>query len=271
MTEIFFTGLLVSAGLFLTGLLVLPAASASVSGFWPGGKLVRARLRQAAGAAIWLRGRPDQFNDLAPADTGPLQVVSGAIALMAGLVCLVVFSFPSGGWILLLLAGVSGYQLPILLLRQKLAARKGAVLRELPEIVGLLRAFAGRNLATSLSIVTRTRQGPLATAIRQALERNATGIPLLTALLETTAGLQVEEVGMFLVMLSQAQASSTRNGELPRVYEQELLSRRRETALQQVETAEGKISAVLTVATALQLLLLLVVPSLLQFLGPGTR
>jgi len=170
---------------------------------------------------------------------------------------------------LVLLAGVSGYQLPVLLLRQRLETRKRAVHRELPEIVGMLRTFAGRNLATSLSIVTRTRQGPLAAAIRQALERSATGVPLLTALRETTAGLQIEEVGKFLDVVTQAQATSTRGIELLRAYEQELLSRRREVALRRVETAEGKISAVLTVATALQLLLLLVVPSLLQFLGPG--
>lgn len=270
MSEILLAGLLVSVGLFVTGLVVLPGVTVSARDSWPGGKLARSSFRQAASAAVRLGGRHSEVGNLAPSDLVPLQMASGALGLVGGLALSVVLVFPSIGWLLTLLLGASCCQLPELLLRQRLAARKRAVHRELPEVVGLLRAFPGRNLAISLAAITRTSRGPLAAAIRAGLERNATGVPLLKALEEATASLQVDEVERFVEVLSQSQATSARSGELLHAYEQELLSRHREAALRRVETAEGKISAVLTVATAMQLLLLLVVPSLLQFLGPGS-
>lgn len=269
MSGILVAGLLVSIEFFLTGLLLLPGGSFPKGISWHRHQPGWGSVRQAASAVMWLGGHHHHASDMAASDIAPMQVVSGALGLVAGLALLVAFAFPSIGWILTLLMGISCYQLPVLLLRQRRAARVRAVHRELPEVVGLLRAFPDRNLAMSLATITSARQGPLAAAIREGLARNATGVPLLKALEKATASLRIEEVGRLVDVLSQAQATSTRGGELLRAYEQEVLSRRREMALRRVETAEGKISAVLTVATAMQLLLLLVVPSLLQFLAPS--
>lgn len=269
MSYVLASGLLVSIGLFLTGLMLLPGVTLFKGISWQRNKPRWTNVRRSGSAAMWLGGRPGHAGGIGASGIAPLQVVSGSLGLVTGLALSIALAFPYIAWILTLLLGVSCYQLPMLVLRQRLAARTRAAQRELPEVVGLLQAFPGRNLAMSLTTITRTGHGPLVAAIREGLERNGTGVPLIKALVEAMAGLQVEEVGRFVEVLSQAQSTSTRGSEVLRAYEQELLCRRRGMALRRVETAEGKISAVLTVATATQLLLLLVVPSLLQFFGPS--
>lgn len=269
MSDIVVAGFLISGSVFLIGVVFLPGNVLSISAAWPAGRLAQSSLGEAARTAKWLGTQDDQVGKAMSLNLAPLQVAAGALGLLGGLVLSMAFPFPLGAWFIPMIFGIASYQVPAALVKQKLAAQRRAALRELPEVVSLLQAFPQRNLMTALASITRARHGPLAAAIKEALERSATGVPLLKALEEATASLQIEEAGRFVEVLSQAQATSTRSGELLRAYEQELLSRRREAALRLVETAEGKISAVLTVATAMQLLLLLVVPSLLQFLAPG--
>lgn len=269
MSDIIVAGLLVSVSMFLAGAMLLPGNMLSVSALWTGRRPVPVRLHEVVKATNWLIGQNAPASDATPVSIAPLQVLAGALGLSVGLVLSMAFPFALGRWFLPFALGIACYQIPALLTRQKLAAQKRAVLRELPEIARLLQTFPHKNLVNALASITRTRHGLMADIIKETLERNATGLSLLEAMHEVTAGLKIEEVGRFVDVLAQVEATSTRSGELLRDYEQELLSRRREAALRRVETAEGKISAVLTVATAMQLLLLLVVPSLLQFLAPG--
>ena len=269
MSDIIVAGLLVSASVFLLEVMLLPGKMLSPGAFWSVSRPVQSRLGEAVGATSWLISQKAPMSESTPVSIAPLQALAGALGLSVGLVLSMAFPFALGRWFLPFICGIACFQIPALLTRQKLVAQKRSVLRELPEIASLLQAFPHRNLVTALASITRTRRGSMAAIIKDALERNATGLPLLKAMTEATAGLKIEEVGRFTDVLAQVEATSTRSRELLCTYEQELLSRRREAALRRVETAEGKISAVLTVATAMQLLLLLVVPSLLQFLVPG--
>lgn len=269
MSDVVVAGLLVSASVFLVGVLCLPGNILFSGTAWPVGRLAQGSLGEAEKAEIWLFGWHKPAAKEAPFNVEPLQMVAGALGLLGGLALSMAFPLPIGRWLFPLVCGISSYQIPALLMKRKLAAQSRNVLRELPEVVSLLRTFPHRNLAAALAATSRVRHGPLAAVIREALERNATGVLLLKAMSEATAGLKIAEVGRFVDVLAQVERASTSSHELLRTYEHELLLRRRVAALRQVETAEGKISAVLTVATAMQLLLLLVVPSLLQFFGPG--
>ena len=270
MTDIVVAGLLVSASVFLLEVMLLPGSMLPPVAFWSVSRPVQSRLGEAVRATSWLISQKAPMSESTPVSIVPLQALAGGLGLSGGLVLSMAFPFALGRWFLPLVLGIACYQLPALLTRQKLAAHRRSVLRELPEIASLLQAFPHRNLVTALASITKTRRGSMAAIIKEALERNATGLPLLKAMAEATAGLKIEEVERFVDVLAQVEATSTRSVELLRTYEQELLSRRREMALRRVETAEGKISAVLTVATAMQMLLLLVVPSFLQFLAPGS-
>lgn len=270
MSDIIVAAFLLSASLFLMGTFLLPGNATLVRSLWSATRLGQPSLGQAVLAAKLLGSQSGKADTTVPPAVKPLQVGMGALGLLGGLFLSVVLPFAPGRWLFPLISGILCYEAPALLLRQSLATRRRAVLRELPQVVSILRVVPHRDVATALAAVVRRRHGPLAVAIREALERNATGVPLLDAMGEATGKLQVEELGRFPSVLSQALASSSRTAELLRTYEQELLSRRRERALRAVETSEGKISAVLTVATAMQLVLLLVVPSMLRFLSPGS-
>lgn len=269
MSDIVVAGLLVSASVFLLEVMLLPGKMLSPGAFWSVSRPVQSRLGEAVRVTSWLISQKAPMSESTPVSIAPLQAVAGGLGLLGGLVLSIAFPFALGRWFLPFVLSIACFQVPALLTRQRLAAQKRSVLRELPEIASLLQAFPHRNLVTALASITRTRHGLMAAIIKEALERNSTGLPLLEAMAEAAAGLKIEEVGRFVEVLAQVEATSTRSRELLRAYEQDLLSRRREMALRQVETAEGKISAVLTVATAMQLLLLLVVPSFLQFLAPG--
>lgn len=134
-------------------------------------------------ALVWPELGPGQFFGLKLATSGVGPAALGAIALLGWL--------PAGGWLLWLWGGLFalGFLAPDWELARRLAARRAAVLEELPAALELLTlaTTAGQGLEQALRLVAEWGQGVVARELRGVLQEASLGQRPLGAALEAMA------------------------------------------------------------------------------------
>jgi tight adherence protein C len=121
------------------------------------------------------------------------------------------FVSQSGPWVILVGVGL-GYLVPELYLRQKIAQRKYAIARLLPETVDLLGLCveAGLDFTSAVQwVVEKVAHNPLVEELGFVLEEIKWGKPRIQALKDMSRRLNISEVSSFVQTLVQADRMGT--------------------------------------------------------------
>ncbi|TMG35054.1 MAG: type II secretion system F family protein [Chloroflexi bacterium] len=147
---------------------------------------------------------PDRFTGI---DLRALKVAAAGTGVVAGLILL---PLDSGLTPLIPLLGWVGYIAPNRYLSNRRRRRQRQVLTELPDFIGLVRAFvtAGVPLERALHLIASQDQYEmdqpiLATEVRAALARYGLGLSLDEALEEMSGRIGIDDVRLFIAALSQ--------------------------------------------------------------------
>ena len=136
-----------------------------------------------------------------------LRVVRLMSALVGGLIACLGAMLASGAFVLVPLFVWAGYIAPARYLAQRRRKRQGAIHRELPQLISMLRGFtvAGMPLERALHVLSANIQpdSVLKQEIRLALGRYGLGSSIEQALLEIGPRTGIDEVATFVGALAQ--------------------------------------------------------------------
>ena len=190
-----------------------------------------------------------------------VRLMSGLVGgLLAGLVAMLV----SGALVLVPLFVWGGYITPARYLAQRRRRRQGAIQRELPQLVSMVRAFivAGMPLERALHVLSANTQPDsiLRQEIRLALGRYGLGSSIEQALLEIGPRTGIDDVATLVGALAQCKRIG--GGLEPTLRDQELMARmnqqNRSTA--QAASVSTKLLAVLGGIYLPEFVILIMVP-----------
>ncbi len=191
--------------------------------------------------------------------------LTGAL-LGAALAFLLALALP-GVIFLVPLAGWTGYVAPSRFLARRRRARQEQIRRELPDLVGVLKAFisAGLPLERALHLICEQRELPrdsslLAAEIRLALSRYGLGDSIDQALEEMANRIGVDDVALFVGALTQGKRLGTGLEQLLR--DQEILVRmnQRNRATAEASRVNTKLMGVLAGVYLPEFVILIMIP-----------
>ena len=193
-----------------------------------------------------------------------LRVVRLMSSLVGGLLAGLVAMLVSGALVLVPLFVWGGYITPARYLAQRRRRRQGAIQRELPQLVSMVRAFivAGMPLERALHVLSANTQpdSVLRQEIRLALGRYGLGSSIEQALLEIGPRTGIDDVATLVGALAQCKRIG--GGLEPTLRDQELMARmnqqNRSTA--QAASVSTKLLAVLGGIYLPQFVILIMVP-----------
>ena len=193
-----------------------------------------------------------------------LRVVRLMSSLVGGLLAGLVAMLVSGALVLVPLFVWGGYITPARYLAQRRRRRQGAIQRELPQLVSMVRAFivAGMPLERALHVLSANTQpdSVLRQEIRLALGRYGLGSSIDQALLEIGPRTGIDDVATLVGALAQCKRIG--GGLEPTLRDQELMARmnqqNRSTA--QAASVSTKLLAVLGGIYLPQFVILIMVP-----------
>jgi tight adherence protein C len=193
-----------------------------------------------------------------------LRVVRLMSGLVGGLLAGLVAMLASGALVLVPLFVWGGYVTPARYLAQRRRRRQGAIQRELPQLVSMVRAFivAGMPLERALHVLSANTQpdSVLRQEIRLALGRYGLGSSIEQALLEIGPRTGIDDVATLVGALAQCKRIG--GGLEPTLRDQELMARmnqqNRSTA--QAASVSTKLLAVLGGIYLPEFVILIMVP-----------
>jgi tight adherence protein C len=193
-----------------------------------------------------------------------LRVVRLMSALGGGLIACLVAVLASGALVLVPLFAWAGYIAPVRYLALRRRRRQGAVHRELPQLVSMIRAFtvAGMPLERALHVLSANAQpdSVLRQEIRLALGRYGLGSNIEQALQEIGPRTGVDDVATFVGALAQSKRIG--GGLEPTLRDQELMVRmnQRNRSTAQAAQVSTKLLAVLGGIYMPEFVILIMVP-----------
>jgi tight adherence protein C len=188
---------------------------------------------------------------------GPL--AAAALAGMAGL--------PGGKAALLMMtAFVLASVWPLLMLNRKIAARKAAIQKELPDVLDLLTVSveAGLGFDGALAKVTEKMSGPLVDEFARALQEMLVGVPRRDALHSLGRRCDVADLLLFVSALVQADQLGVSIGNVLRIQSAAMREKRRQRAQEQAMKAPVKMLLPLVMCIFPTLFVILLGPAVIQ-------
>jgi len=194
-----------------------------------------------------------------------VQIVMAGAGIVLGL--FVITSNPSATTALVaapgaaLLAGV-----PLYWLRLKVASRKKAILRALPDAVDLIvtSVEAGLAIDAALAQVGQDTRGPLGEELRLTVRETALGRSRRDALQYLIERTQVPELKTFVQSLIQAELTGIPIGQVLRTQAAQMRVRRRQRAEAQAQRAPVKMVLVLVLFVLPSMLLMVIGPAVMH-------
>lgn len=164
-------------------------------------------------------------------------------------------------------AAFGGFVAPSVVLTRRRLARRRRILRELPDLVGLLKAFvaAGIPLEHALHLISAQQgRGPvpnlLAAEVRRALSDYGLGLSLDEALDAMARRVGVEEVEMLCAALGQGKRQGTAMERILRDQETVVRLQQRNRAAAEASRVSTRLVAVLVLVYLPEFLVLIMVP-----------
>ncbi len=205
---------------------------------------------------------PERLNGL------ELRALKLAGALFGGVIAFVLVFLTSGLILIVPLAAWLGYVAPTWYLAARRRRRHNQVRRELPDLVGVLKAFisAGLPVERALHLISSqpsagaSQQQVLASEIKLALGRYGLGMTIDQALEEMATRLGVDDVSLFVGALAQGKRLGTGLEQLLR--DQEILVRmnQRNRATAEASRVSTKLMGVLAGVYLPEFVILIMVP-----------
>jgi tight adherence protein C len=193
-----------------------------------------------------------------------LRVIRLMSALLGTVVGCIIALLLAGSLVLVPLLSWLGYIAPLRVIAARRRRRQGAFQRDLPEFIGMLRAFmaAGMPLERTLHVLSANSQPDhlLKNEIRAALARYGLGLSIDQALEEIGPRTGVDDLGGFLTALMQSKRSGS--GLEATLRDQELMVRmnQRNRATAQAAAVSTKLLAVLGGIYLPEFVVLIVIP-----------
>ncbi len=189
-----------------------------------------------------------------------LRLLAAASAAAVGLV----LTFLTGAFTMVPLFSWLGYIAPVRVLAARRRRRQAALLADLPELIGMLRAFLAAGMSLERALHVLSVPGPpdseLKREIRAALARYGLGISIEEALAEMSARTGVDDIEALVTALSQSKRAGT--GLETSLHDQELMVRmnRRNRATAQAGAVSTRLLAVLAGIYLPEFVLLIIIP-----------
>jgi len=211
---------------------------------------------------------------LKPASFVSMQVILAVV--LPGLLALAgVMSKMGGmkGFGMLVFAGVIGYFLPDMWLKNKIAARKAEIQRRLPDSLDLLTVSveAGLGFDMALSKVVEKMKGPLAEEFSRVLHEIRMGKPRRDALKAMATRVDCADLTQFISALVQADKLGVSLANVLRVQSDQMRLKRRQRAEETAMKAPLKMSFVLVFFVLPALLIVLLGPAAISVITQLTQ
>ena len=183
-------------------------------------------------------------------------VAGCALGLLLGTLTGVFLIIPLIAWI--------GWVAPLRALAARRRRRQARIMSELPQFVGMVRAFlgSGMSLEHTLHILTQHKTGdnPLTHEIRHALGRYGLGVSIERALEEVGARTGVDDLQMFMTALNQNKRAGSGLDTVLRDLELMIRMNQRNRVTAQAAAVSTKLLAVLAGVYLPEFAILIVVP-----------
>jgi tight adherence protein C len=156
--------------------------------------------------------------------------------------------------------------LPLYWLRLKVAARKKAILKALPDAVDLVvtTVEAGLALDAALSEVGRETRGPLGDELRLTVRETTLGRSRRDALMRLNERTDVPELKTFVQAIVQAEQTGIPIGQVLRTQAAQIRLRKRQRAEAEAQRAPVKMVVVLALLVLPAMLLLVIGPAMIR-------
>lgn len=156
--------------------------------------------------------------------------------------------------------------LPIYWLRLRVAARKKAILKALPDAVDLIvtTVEAGLGLDAALAEVGRETRGPLGEELRLTVRETTLGRSRRDALARLNERTQVPELRTFVQAIIQAEQTGIPVGQVLRTQAAQIRLRKRQSAETEAQRAPVKMVVVLALLVLPAMLLLVIGPAVIR-------
>ncbi len=224
----------------------------------------RVRPRWAGLSADDLRHAGIDPQRIGPAEMVALKLVGAAAGTAAGL--LLALLVPPAS-LLVPALGFAGFVAPSVAVSRRRAARRRRLLRELPDLVGLLTAFAGAGipLEQALHLISAQQSGGpaptlLAAELRTALGDYGLGTPIDVALEAMARRTGLVEVELFVAALAQGRRQGTGMERILRDQQAMVRLQQRNRAAAEASRVGTRLVGVLVLVYLPEFMLLIMVP-----------
>lgn len=216
---------------------------------------------------LLLAGQP---GNLSPQEFTGVQIL--LILLLTSIGLLTAYAGKQSNLYLPFCFGLMGYVLPKLYLRQKIAARNGALEKELPEVLDLLTVCveAGLGFDAALAKVVEKSSAHLAVEFKRVLQEIKMGKPRREALKDMARRLEVEDLSNFIGAVVQADQLGVSMGNMLRLQSQAIRQKRRQRVEEQAMKAPVKMLLPLVFFIFPCIFIVLLGPAVLQFITQMT-
>jgi tight adherence protein C len=173
-----------------------------------------------------------------------LRVLGAIVGFLAGVILVATGSVGGGMGILLVVAfPIGGAQLPKSWLDRKVAERREAILRDLPDTLDLLAISveAGVGFEGALGVVCDNFTSPLADEFGRTLREMELGLPRREALQNLKKRTEVPELSNFVLTLTQADALGMPIGRVLKISADEMRTKRQQWAREKAAKLPVKI------------------------------
>jgi tight adherence protein C len=145
--------------------------------------------------------------------------------------------------VVLALAGMVGWVLPVTFVRRRGDARLAQIERDLPELIDLLVVMveAGVGFSGAMQLAAGRLSGPLGEELRLALQQQRMGLPLNAALANLVERCDTPSMRSFVRSVLQGETLGVSIGEIMRHLAGEMRTRRRQSAEERAHKAPVKI------------------------------
>ena len=187
-----------------------------------------------------------------------------AAVLLPILVLLIYASFSVMGILILALSVVVGWEVPMLIIRQRGRARLNAIDRDLPRLIDVLIATieSGMGFAQSLQLVSTSFRGPLGAELALMRREQALGSSTEQALAQMANRADTPSVRAFSRSLLHGQELGISIGPMLRNLAVDIRRRRRQVAREKVQKAPVKMLFPLAILIFPPLLIVILYPAL---------
>jgi tight adherence protein C len=191
-------------------------------------------------------------------------------AAVGGAVVLALFHISNGPSGVLLIGGLLGCVLlavaPLYWLRLRVASRKRAILKALPDAVDLVvtTVEAGMSIDGALAEVGQETRGPLGEELKLAIRETALGRSRREALLRMVDRTDVPDLRTFIQSIVQAEQTGIPVGQVLRTQAEQIRLKKRQRAEAEAQRAPVKMIVVLVTMVLPSMLMMVMGPALIR-------